>query len=66
MTGIVQSIDLMVTTLRTYDNKSISIPNGTMTASVLINHTRETTRRVDCKFGVSYDADLAKVKDITR
>ena len=64
VTGIVQSIDLMVTTLRTYDNKSISIPNGTMTASVLINHTRETTRRVDCKFGVSYDADLAKVKDI--
>lgn len=35
-----------------------------MTASVLINHTRETTRRVDCKFGVSYDADIAKVKDI--
>lgn len=64
VTGIVQSIDLMVTTLRTYDNKSISIPNGTMTASVLINHTRETTRRVDCKFGVSYDADIAKVKDI--
>lgn len=64
VTGIVQSIDLMVTTLRTYDNKSISIPNGTITASVLVNQTRETTRRVDCKFGVSYDADIAKVKDI--
>ena len=64
VTGIVQSIDLMVTTLRTFDNKSISIPNATITASVLVNHTRETTRRVDCKFGVSYDADLAKVKDI--
>ena len=34
VTGIVQSIDLMVTTLRTYDNNSISIPNGTITASV--------------------------------
>ena len=64
VTGIVQSIDLMVTTLRTFDNKSISIPNATITASVLVNHTRETTRRVDCKFGVSYDADIAKVKDI--
>ena len=64
VSGIVQSIDLMVTTLRTYDNKAISIPNGTVTASVLTNHTRETTRRVDCQFGVGYDADLTKVKDI--
>ena len=64
VTGIVQSIDLMVTTLRTYDNKSISIPNGTITASVLVNQTRETTRRVDCKFGVSYGADLNEVRDI--
>ena len=46
VTGIVQSIDLMVTTLRTYDNKSISIPNGTITASVLVNQTRETTMRI--------------------
>ena len=64
VTGIVQSIDLMVTTLRTFDNKSISIPNGTITASVLVNQTRETTRRVDCKFGVSYGADLNEVRDI--
>ena len=61
VTGIVQSIDLMVTTLRTYDNKSISIPNGTITASVLVNQTRETTRRVDCKFGVSYGASCADI-----
>ena len=40
ITGIVQSIDLLVTTLKTYDNKVITIPNGTITASVMVNYSR--------------------------
>ena len=64
VSGVVQGIDLMVTTLRTYDNKTIAVPNGTVTASVLTNHTKEPTRRVDFKFGVGYDTDLTKARDI--
>ena len=64
VSGIVQGIDLMVTTLRTYDNKTIAIPNGLVTASVLTNHTKEPTRRVDFEFGVGYDTDLNKARDI--
>ena len=61
--GIVQGIDLMVTTLKTYDNKIIAVPNGAITSSVLVNHTKEETRRVDFKFTVGYDSDLSKVRD---
>ena len=64
ITGIVQSIDLLVTTLKTYDNKVITIPNGTITAAVLVNYSREDTRRVDLSFAISYDSDIAEAKDV--
>lgn len=64
VSGSVQSIDLLVTTLKTADNKVITIPNGTITTSVLVNYSREEMRRVDCQFGISYDSDLAKAKDV--
>ena len=64
ITGIVQSIDLLVTTLKTYDNKVITIPNGTITAAVLLNYSRENTRRVDLSFTIRYDSDIAEAKDV--
>ncbi|MBR5229873.1 MAG: mechanosensitive ion channel [Firmicutes bacterium] len=64
VSGSVQSIDLLVTTLKTADNKVITIPNGTITTSVLINYSREEMRRVDCQFGISYDSDIVKAKDV--
>ena len=64
ITGIVQSIDLLVTTLKTTDNKVITIPNGTITASVLVNYSREEKRRVYLTFTISYDSDIAKAKDV--
>jgi small conductance mechanosensitive channel len=60
----VQSIDLLVTTLKTVDNKVITIPNGTITTSVLVNYSREEMRRVDCQYGISYEADIVKAKDV--
>lgn len=64
--GKVKKIDLFVTHLHTYDNKVITIPNGMINTSVLINYTKEDIRRVDCKFGVGYDADLEEVKAILK
>lgn len=60
--GIVESIDLFVTTLKTYDNKVITVPNGSVTTSVIVNYSSESLRRVDCVFGISYDSDIAKAK----
>lgn len=62
--GIVDSIDLFVTTLKTYDNKVVTVPNGTMTTSVIVNYSREELRRVDCTFGISYEADIAEAKSV--
>lgn len=62
--GIVDNIDLFVTTLKTYDNKVVTVPNGMMTTSVIVNYSKEETRRVDCTFGISYDSDIAKAKDV--
>lgn len=62
--GIVDSIDLFVTTLKTFDNKVITVPNGTITNSVIVNYSQENMRRVDCVFGISYDSDIAKAKNV--
>lgn len=63
-TGKVKDIDLFVTHLKTYDNKVITIPNGMVNTSVLINYTKENKRRVDCCFGIGYDDNIQQAKDI--
>ncbi len=65
-TGVVDAIDLLTTRLHTFDNKVVTIPNGTITTSVLTNYSREQMRRVDCTFGISYQADIAEAKEILR
>lgn len=62
--GIVDSIDLLTTHLHTVDNKSVIIPNGIISTSVLTNYSRENLRRVDMVFQVSYDADIEKAKRV--
>lgn len=62
--GVVDSIDLLTTQLHTFDNKVVTIPNGTVTSEILINYSREEMRRVDCVFSISYEADLARAKEI--
>lgn len=62
--GIVEEIDLLYTTLKTFDNKVVSVPNGKLTTSVMTNYSKEQTRRVDCNFGIGYEDDICKVKDV--
>jgi small conductance mechanosensitive channel len=62
--GQVERIDLLYTTLLTFDNKVITIPNGKLANSTIVNYTRSETRRVDCTFSVSYQDDIEKVKNV--
>lgn len=62
--GRVQEIDLFLTTLRTLNYQVITVPNGLINTSVLVNESREERRRVDLEFGISYDADIPKAKEI--
>lgn len=64
ISGKVEKIDLLYTTLMTFDNKVITIPNGKLANSTIINYSREQQRRVDCTFSVGYGDDIALVKEI--
>lgn len=64
VTGIVDSIDLMTTRLNTFDNKIVTVPNGSITTAVLINYSTADIRRVDCSFNVGYNSNIEKVKNI--
>lgn len=56
--GVVNEIELFTTTLDTFDNKRIFIPNGAIFGTVIENFTHHPTRGVEVDVGVSYAADL--------
>lgn len=62
--GTVAEISVVYTELLTFDNKRITIPNGSLTNSVIKNYSSEELRRVDLTFNVAYDSDDQKVKTL--
>lgn len=62
--GTVSEITIFYTKLLTVDNKAILIPNGTLSNTSIVNVTAMKKRRLDLRFGVAYDSDIQKVKEI--
>ena len=60
-TGTVKEIGMTYTKLATVDNKTVSIPNGTVVSTEIINYTANGTRRVDILVSASYDDPVDKV-----
>jgi len=60
--GTVKTISLFYTTLVTPDNRVISIPNGNLANSSMVNYSGEKERRLDISLDVSYDNDIEHVK----
>ncbi len=60
--GIVDSMNLVSTTIKTFDNQIVIIPNGTIWGDVITNVTGSNTRRVDMMFGISYTDDIDKTQ----
>jgi len=58
VTGTVDEVRLVSTTLTTPDNKLITVPNALMYTSTITNYSAKDTRRLDMVFGVGYDDDL--------
>lgn len=63
-TGVVQSISIFTTTMTTPDNKEIIVPNGSILSNNITNYSARDTRRVDMVFGISYDDDIRKAKQL--
>mgnify|MGYP000385189130 CR=1 FL=1 len=61
-----KKIEILSTTLSTFDNKEVVIPNSMITSDVVVNFTRSGTRRLDLSYGVSYQADLKRAKELLR
>jgi small conductance mechanosensitive channel len=62
--GVVEEIQVFTTTLKTGDNKIIIVPNAKLSGDNIINYSAQETRRVDMTVGVSYSADLSKVREV--
>lgn len=55
---------MFYTLLNTPDNKKVIIPNSNLSNSSTINYSANSTRRVDFQFGVGYEDDIKKVKEV--
>jgi len=64
ITGVVKEIQIFTTKLNTPENKLAIIPNGALSNGNIINYTAEGKLRVNLTFGVSYDADIKKTKEV--
>ncbi|ANO53281.1 mechanosensitive ion channel protein MscS [Woeseia oceani] len=60
--GSVENVQILTTTLKTGDNKSIIIPNSEIMGNIIVNYSANATRRVDMVFGVGYGDDIDKVR----
>ncbi len=62
VTGIIEEVQIFSTKMKSLDNKEITVPNGQIVGSTIVNYSAKETRRVDLVFGVSYNDDLKKVR----
>lgn len=62
--GTVSEIQLFYTKLRTFDNKTIILPNGTLANTSMTNVTEAKIRRLDISVGISYDSDIKKAREV--
>ncbi len=62
--GVVKEIQLFVTILLNPQNKTVFIPNGVLSNGNIVNFTLQDLLRVDMMFGISYNSDIAKAKEV--
>lgn len=62
--GSVVDVRFLVTTIETVNKQIVTIPNKTITSSVLTNYTRNPLRRIVVNIGVDYSTDIDKAKKV--
>jgi small conductance mechanosensitive channel len=60
--GVVETIGIFNTTMKTGDNRVIIIPNSNIIGGNIVNYSKEPIRRIDLVIGVGYEDDLKLVK----
>lgn len=62
--GVVEKIAIFNTIFRSPDNKEIIVPNSQVYGGTIVNVSAKPTRRVDMIFGISYDDDMKKARQL--
>lgn len=62
--GIVSDMHIFSTSLKTFDNKTIIVPNSKLTNQSITNYTKQEKRRIDITFNLPYGTDVDVVKGL--
>ncbi|UCG33146.1 MAG: mechanosensitive ion channel [Phycisphaerales bacterium] len=62
--GTVESMSVLSTTIKTFDNQRMIVPNNSIWGGVVTNVTGLPTRRVDMVFGIGYGDDINRTQRV--
>ncbi len=62
----VHAIHIFHTELKTFDNRTIILPNGTLSNNMIVNYSTEETRKVEWIFGIGYEDDIDKAREVIK
>jgi small conductance mechanosensitive channel len=64
--GLVKKMNLVSTTITTFDNQTLVVPNSRIWGDVIKNVTAQKLRRVDLEFGIGYGDDIEHTERVLR
>ena len=62
--GVVREMNMVSTTILTFDNQTLVVPNSKVWGDVIKNVTAQDVLRVDMVFGIAYDADIPHAEKV--
>jgi small conductance mechanosensitive channel len=62
--GTVTSIQIFYTLVKTFDNRTLIVPNGQLSNNTIINISREGNRRLDINYKFGNAIDIKQVKSV--
>lgn len=64
VSGKVKQMSLVSTTITTFDNQRVIVPNKKIWGDVIRNMNAEEMRRIDMLFGIGYDDDIERAEKV--
>lgn len=62
--GVVKRMNWLATTINTFDNQVLVVPNRRIWGDTIVNYTASHVRRVDIKVNFAYSEDVDRVHDV--
>jgi small conductance mechanosensitive channel len=62
--GTVTAIQIFYTIVTTFDNRTVIVPNSQLSNQVIINTSRQGSRRLDINYKLPNNVDIKQAKDI--